>query len=180
MERRRRKTREAIVQSFVRLFFEDGYDAVSMGKIAAAADVGRSTLYTHFRRKEELLRASMDHHLNILADVVTATGQDALSRLMTHFWENRRRHSIFSPGACRDALAGALAELIEGRLNRPVSRGQQRPWRMPAAAASRLIADHQLNLLDRWMGGHWAIGPPAMAGIMQDSVNGLRSGLQTE
>lgn len=176
MDRRRRKSREAIVQAFVRLFFEDGYDAVSLGKVAAAADVGRSTLYTHFRRKEELLQASMDHHLNILADT---TGGEVgnLERLMAHFWENRRRRSIFAPGRCRDALASALTDLIERRLGEPANDRAGRA-RLPVGLAARLIAEHQLAFLHHWMSGQTPLSPPEMASRLAASVTALQASLQ--
>jgi AcrR family transcriptional regulator len=172
MDRRRRKTREAILQAFVRLFFERGYDAVTMEAVAAAADVGRSTLYTHFRRKEELLTTSLAAHLGDLADSVTPNEGARLGLLMRHFWDNRRHRNIFAPGACRNLLAGALAEMIDRRL-----RGPQE-WRVPRPLAARLIADHQLNLLDRWLSGHASSGAPAMTETMAASVAALRAGLQ--
>jgi AcrR family transcriptional regulator len=172
MDRRRRKTREAILQAFVRLFFERGYDAVTMDAIAAAADVGRSTLYTHFPRKEELLAASLAPHLSDLADSVTPNGGERLGVLMRHLWDNRRHRNIFAPGACRNLLAGSLAEMIDQRL-----RGPQE-WRVPRRLAARLIADHQLNLLDLWLSGHAATGAPAMTETMTASAGALRAGLQ--
>ena len=36
------------------LFLERGFDAVTMDEIAAAADVGRMTVFNHFPRKEDL------------------------------------------------------------------------------------------------------------------------------
>src|SRR5206468_10455039 len=113
MDRRRRKNREAILQAFVRLFFERGYDGATMEAVAAAADVGRSTLYTHFRRKEDLLTASMATHLGDLAGSLAAEGEERLGALMGHFWDNRRHRNIFGLGACREVLAAALAEKIE-------------------------------------------------------------------
>ena len=172
MDRRQRKTREAVVDAFRRLFFEHGYDGVSVGAVAAAADVGRSTLYTHYRRKEDLLLASMEMLLAVLADAVSPGDDEELARLMRHFWDNRRHRAIFSPGACRNVLAAALSERIEARLCDPAHFGRAR-WRVPVALAARLIADHQLNLLDRWLSSHNARAPATMAAVMRDSVGGL-------
>lgn len=53
---RRGGSREAIVDSAVRLFLERGFGAVSMDDLADAARVARRTLYNQFTSKEEIFR----------------------------------------------------------------------------------------------------------------------------
>ncbi|MEG3148471.1 TetR/AcrR family transcriptional regulator [Sphingomonas sp. ZT3P38] len=56
-ERRTRKrliTRQAISDVATRLFFERGFDQVTIDEIAEAADVGRMTVFNHFPRKEDM------------------------------------------------------------------------------------------------------------------------------
>ncbi len=176
MDRRRRKSREAILRAFLQTFFEQGYGRLSIGAVAAAADVGRSTLYTHFRRKEDLLRASMEGLLAGLASIVEPAETDATLRLLRHFWDNRKHRAIFAPGAARNVLAAALAELIEARLRDPALFAPPR-WRVPVALAARLVADHQLNLLDRWLTGREGPAPAVMAVAMRDSSRALCASL---
>ncbi|GAB3131239.1 TetR/AcrR family transcriptional regulator [Novispirillum itersonii] len=52
--RKRQATRQAISNAATRLFWERGFDAVTIDEIAAAADVGRMTVFNHFPRKEDL------------------------------------------------------------------------------------------------------------------------------
>ncbi|SEM19769.1 transcriptional regulator, TetR family [Pseudoxanthomonas sp. GM95] len=52
--RKRLATREAISDVATRLFVERGFDKVTIDEIAAAADVGRMTVFNHFPRKEDL------------------------------------------------------------------------------------------------------------------------------
>ena len=57
LDRRTRKRlamRQAISDTATRLFFERGFDAVTVDEIAEAADVGRMTVFNHFPRKEDL------------------------------------------------------------------------------------------------------------------------------
>jgi AcrR family transcriptional regulator len=57
MDRRTRKrlaTRQAISDVATRLFFERGFDHVTIDEIAEAADVGRMTVFNHFPRKEDM------------------------------------------------------------------------------------------------------------------------------
>lgn len=52
--RKRLATRESISNVATRLFFERGFDRVTVDDIAAAADVGRMTVFNHFPRKEDM------------------------------------------------------------------------------------------------------------------------------
>ncbi|MBA1144091.1 TetR/AcrR family transcriptional regulator [Mesorhizobium neociceri] len=53
--RKRLATRQGISDAATRLFFERGFDQVTVDEIAAAADVGRMTVFNHFPRKEDML-----------------------------------------------------------------------------------------------------------------------------
>lgn len=52
--RKRLATRQSISDAATRLFLERGFDAVTIDDIAAAADVGRMTVFNHFPRKEDM------------------------------------------------------------------------------------------------------------------------------
>ena len=52
--RKRLATRQAISDAATRLFLARGFDHVTVDEIAAAADVGRMTVFNHFPRKEDL------------------------------------------------------------------------------------------------------------------------------
>lgn len=52
--RKRLATRESISNAATRLFLERGFDKVTVDEIAAAADVGRMTVFNHFPRKEDM------------------------------------------------------------------------------------------------------------------------------
>jgi len=52
--RKRLATRQGISNAATLLFLERGFDQVTVDDIAAAADVGRMTVFNHFRRKEDM------------------------------------------------------------------------------------------------------------------------------
>ena len=52
--RKRLATRDAISGAATQLFFERGFDNVTVDEIAAAADVGRMTVFNHYPRKEDM------------------------------------------------------------------------------------------------------------------------------
>ena len=57
MDRRQRKTREAIFAAFTALLADKEFNQITVGEIIERADVGRATFYAHFETKEYLLKA---------------------------------------------------------------------------------------------------------------------------
>ncbi|MBE7020789.1 MAG: TetR/AcrR family transcriptional regulator [Ruminococcaceae bacterium] len=56
MDRRQKKTREAIFKAFTSLLSEKDYEHITVGEIIENADVGRATFYSHFETKDFLLK----------------------------------------------------------------------------------------------------------------------------
>lgn len=56
MDRRQRKTREAIFLAFTELLSKKNYAHITVGEIIERADVGRATFYSHFETKDFLLK----------------------------------------------------------------------------------------------------------------------------
>lgn len=56
MDRRQRKTREAVFKAFTELLSVKNVNQITVGEIIERADIGRATFYAHFETKDYLLK----------------------------------------------------------------------------------------------------------------------------
>src|SRR6185369_5253672 len=86
--RKRLATRQAISDAATLLFFERGFDDVTVDEIAAAADVGRMTVFNHFPRKEDMFFDRDEEGRALLRDALRARDADVAPietlRLLAH------------------------------------------------------------------------------------------------
>ena len=57
MDRRTKKTNDAIYNAFTELLLKEKYSKITIQEIIDLADIGRSTFYSHFETKDELLKS---------------------------------------------------------------------------------------------------------------------------
>ncbi len=80
----------AIAEAALAAFLDDGYDAVSMDRIAAAAGVSKGTLYARHESKEALFRSVLEQQLEVVSDM--AGQQDHL--LPSTLADRLRHHAL--------------------------------------------------------------------------------------
>lgn len=158
---RRRRTRSALQAAFIGLFFERDYDDIAIADVAARAGVGRSTLYEHYRGKDELLLDTVRYPFEGLAAVVdTGAATGDVADALAHFWRNRANARSLRRDSSRRALARVYASVLVERLAR---RGDGRAD-TPARAA--VIAEAQLGVLMAWLAGDIDATPERLAEVL--------------
>ncbi len=73
MDRRQRKTREAIFSAFIELLSKKDFSQITVGEIIEKADVGRATFYAHFETKDFLLKEMCE---DLFCHIFDTAGQD--------------------------------------------------------------------------------------------------------
>ncbi len=103
MDRRKKKTRQAVYDAFTHLLETKTYSNITVQEIIEEADIGRSTFYAHFETKDELLKALcteiFDH---VFSDDLTrekthdfSTGSRGLKEEITHMLYHLRDNSRY-------------------------------------------------------------------------------------
>ncbi|MGC1213061.1 MAG: TetR family transcriptional regulator [Micromonospora sp.] len=75
-ERKRARTREALVDAAVELFERQGYEQTSVADIAAAAEIGTRTFFRYFASKEALLFPESDARVQAAVDAIATRRHD--------------------------------------------------------------------------------------------------------
>ena len=111
--RKRLATRQSISNVATRLFLERGFDQVTVDEIAAAADVGRMTVFNHFPRKEDMFFDRDEEGREILREALRTRDPDIAPiealRLLAHRLVAER-----SPQVRFSAESQGFIETIEG------------------------------------------------------------------
>jgi AcrR family transcriptional regulator len=71
-DRKKERTRQALVDAATDLFERRGYDQTTVADIAAAADIGTRTFFSYFASKEELLFPETDTRVKAAEDAIAA------------------------------------------------------------------------------------------------------------
>jgi len=92
-ERKKRRLRETIAATAIRLFLDAGFDRVSITDIAREAEVSRRTLFAYFPTKEDLVLQRFADHQDEAARTVRARrpGEPPLQALRRAWQEALRR-----------------------------------------------------------------------------------------
>ncbi|MFF0771662.1 TetR/AcrR family transcriptional regulator [Nonomuraea wenchangensis] len=69
-ERKKQRTRQALIEAAVRLFEDKGYDHVTVAEIADAAEVSPRTFFLHFQAKEDVLLANADVRVDLALQAI--------------------------------------------------------------------------------------------------------------
>jgi AcrR family transcriptional regulator len=157
--RKRLATRQSISDAATRLFFERGFDHVTVDEIAEAADVSRMTVFNHFSRKEDMFfdlddeaRRAMLHALETRGKGVSPVEALRLfvqravmkgppyARVLEP--ESYQFMATIEASEALKARARAIRDELSGLLAEALARCVKRPKGDPAAAlaASLLVA----------------------------------------
>lgn len=103
-ERKRARTRQALIDAATDLFARKGYDETTVADIAAAAEIGARTFFSYFASKEELLFPESDTRVRATLDAIAtrAPGEGPAEVLL---------RALSDTAEASDEIISPLAEL---------------------------------------------------------------------
>ncbi|MFE0026030.1 TetR/AcrR family transcriptional regulator [Amycolatopsis sp. NPDC059021] len=163
LERRKQQTRQRLYTAALELFAARGFDATTYDEIAQRADVARQTAFNYFPRKEDFVKAWVEHRRERLRELMTETAfrqapaaeqLAAYLRALAGFNEDDRH--------LRDTLAATLAISMDMMVGEPppdafaesIRLGQEHgefDRAVDPELAAEVIFDSYLCTLGRWL-----------------------------
>lgn len=159
-ERKRERTRQAIVDAAIDLFSRNGYEGTTVADIAAAAEIGTRTFFSYFASKEEVLFPESDARLDAtVAAIANRSPSEGPADVLVR--------ALREAAASSDDLIGPMAQL-RVRLMRQVPAVMGRGLQIQLDGQRR-IARH---LVEAFPSSLDAVSAGALAGALIGAVTG--------
>lgn len=161
-DRRVQRTRNLLHEALLDLMIEKGYDAITIQDIIDRANVGRSTFYTHFPDKEQLLLSSIGQLREFLKEqrtLRTAPVEPGEVRfgfslpMLQHVQSHKRIYRATvgkqSGGLILHHMQRMLTELVRDEVEAMMPNPGALP--IPPEIATDFVVNTFLSLLTWWM-----------------------------
>ena len=145
---RQEDTRQRILEKALELFSENGYDAVSVGEIAAAVGVKAPSLYNHFPGKRAIFDA--------IVEETAAQYERYTDGLDVHVQDAAKDLPVFCT-ITEDALAGKVRQIFVYSLHDETIRRFRRMMTMEQFRSPELAALYSRRYVDRILAYHAGI-----------------------
>jgi len=156
-DRRVQKTRRLLLDAFGSLLLEKRYDAIVVREILDRANVGRSTFYTHFRDKDELLVSAIRDLLRTAApsspslerrsERVIEFSRPIFEHIARHLRAGKGRMGLRSRAVVHERLRQVLAE----RLMDELETGARGAARLPRELLVQHVTTSFVTVLNWWV-----------------------------
>jgi AcrR family transcriptional regulator len=162
-DRRIQKTEALLREALGALIREKPYDDIVVKEILDRANVGRSTFYTHFRDKDELLLSGIQ---DMLRSAQPAGGERAPARpyqsivwfslpIFQHIEQHRRTGEVTmgqrGRRAMHEHLQDAVSELIDGEVRAALRRSSHSAGHASPELLVQWIASTFVLVLNWWV-----------------------------
>lgn len=184
MDRRQKKTREAIFNAFTELLSKKHYNQITVGEIIEKADVGRATFYAHFETKDFLLKDLCEELFCHVFDA-TEDGEekhrhifscDAPSSVILHLLQHLQKNDnrLLDLLACENNelfLRYFKENLIRLIKKRPHLFGGEKPRELPDDYWINHIAATFVETISWWLRNGMNESPQMLANYFYTSIH---------
>lgn len=148
-DRRVRKTRRALQTALFELVVKEDYEAIIVADICAAADVGRSAFYQHFKGKDDLLRSGF---ARLEADLdATEFGQKSGfgAGFLEHAFQHRVLYRAIMRSQAGPIVSTAIRRILDSHAR--TSLESESASGVPRDLRAALLVDLLISLARWWL-----------------------------
>jgi len=165
-DRRVQRTQQALLRAFVTLVQEKGYDYFTINDLLKRANVGRSTFYTHYRGKDDLLQKSFEHMLTMLDEHMDREGPThrvaPVRELFAHVWQFKRLHHALVRSRIMDHQHQCRVNHMSRLIERRITSGRSDRGMAPPPVLAQALAGALFALLRWWVDNDAPYDPQLM------------------
>jgi AcrR family transcriptional regulator len=179
-ERRRRQTRQLLMQTTLQLVLEKGYAGVSIQDITDRADLGRGTFYIHFKDKEEVVWTAFQELFQGLEQEAHAQLDRRMPQVEYYGLLNIFRHADRNRDLYRVMFGGQGSAMLTGRAqdflaNAFLNDIRQAPapevnFDLPHEIEAQILAGVISRLLYWWLATPNKYSPEQMAAMTYEAL----------
>ena len=165
LDRRQKKTRDAIFTAFENLLAEKNYSRISVQEIIDKADVGRTTFYAHFETKDSLLQELcndlFDHVFSTNPKIETthdfSLGQGSSHKIVTHILyhlqDSKKNIIRLFQGESKDIFIAYFRRYLDEMIVKYILKGIERRKNseVPDSFLKNHISSSFVNMIEWWI-----------------------------
>lgn len=156
-DRRSRRTRRLVSSAMTDLLREKRYDAITVQDLLDRAEIGRSTFYTHYFDKEDVLASVVEEQLELLSQQLShrSAGQGIVPSL--EMFRHAQEHSRFFQALVQGHAGEMLWETWQVLLSRNIEQAltlactKKGSPSVPLDVVARYLAGAFGSLLKWWL-----------------------------
>lgn len=175
MDRRIKKTQEAIYSVFIDLLKEKGFNKLSISDISERADINRGTFYFHFSDKYDLYEKCMDFYVGKLLiscsnETEIKLNPNAFLQIFKYLKDN---YDIYRTLLYADGLSifhKKFHNAIEGQLKKAINKMPEEII-LSQEIASEFIINGFTGVVEWWINNSMPYSPE----VMTEKLNGIFS-----
>jgi len=164
--RRAQRTRALLENALLGLIRRKPYEAITIQDICAAADVGRSTFYVHYRSKDDLKRQGLEHLRSELAEAQSSAAAGARLTFSLPMFEHARAHLEDYRALKRSrggkVVIGRIREILSERVCAELATCGVGGQKMDAGLMREYLVGAYLAVLTWWLDDGARIAPAAV------------------
>jgi len=180
-DRRIQKTQALLREALVSLIHEKPYDAIAVTEILERANVGRSTFYTHFRDKDELLTSGIHDMLGSVQSAALPSSAKRPERIIWfslpifEYHRQHRRTGEAKMGARGQAiihehLRRVLAELIADDVRKEYRGRRKAAGQISPDLLVQYVASTFILVLNWWVESRSPLPPNEVNDLFRELI----------